>query len=75
MVSFPATPQNVKLKGLRVGTRLMADDGFTCIRSGARLAVMRDKGGAFVKCSEGKHHLDGQLRDDGTLSGFWLVKP
>jgi hypothetical protein len=60
-----------RLDGLKVGDTLFADDGFTCMRPGV-LSVKQDGHGLYVKCRDGHHYLDGQLREDGTLSG--LVK-
>lgn len=40
----------VKLKGLRKGTRVQVDGGFTCLPAGAIRTVLRDKDGAYIRC-------------------------
>ncbi len=60
---------------VKVGTELIADGGFTCIRENAVLIVKQDDGGLFVDCDdEGhKHYLDGQLDDGEVYIGFELA--
>lgn len=49
-----------------VGTRLIADDGFTCLDEGALRVVRQDAHGhLFIDCSCGKHYLDGQASGAG----------
>lgn len=43
------------------GTRLVADDGFTCLDEGQVCCVQKNNHGLFVTCAEGQHYLDGQL--------------
>lgn len=62
-----------KLEDVRAGDKLMADSGFTCVDHGAVLKVERDDEGLFVTCRDGKHHLDGQLDEDGYLVGLAWV--
>lgn len=57
---------------VKVGTKLRADGGFTCLRDGDELTVESDDGGLFVRCSSGTHHLDGQLRR-GRYIGLTVV--
>lgn len=64
-----------KLSELVPGRKLIADGGFTCIKDGAVLEVMRDQSGElYVPCSEGHHNLEGQFSeiDHNHLVGFWL---
>jgi hypothetical protein len=63
-----------RLGGLKAGDTLFADDGFTCMRAGVK-AVQQDEHGLYVKCRDGHHYLDGQLKDDGTLSGLVKLHP
>lgn len=56
------------------GTKLIADDGFTCIAEDAILTVeAREDGTLFVRCDDGEHCLDGQLEDGGRYIGFTLA--
>lgn len=73
-----------KLKSLKPGDKLIADGGFTCIPPYAKRTVMKDKATLrpkwdsplYVKCSEGKHFLDGQLNSKGEVVGLRkVVKP
>jgi len=57
---------------VKVGTKLRADDGFTCLRDGDELTVEGDDKGLFVRCDEGSHYLDGQL-ERGRYVGLTLV--
>ena len=58
-----------------VGTKLIADGGFTCLRAGDVLTVdIDDHGGLFVPCDAGQHRLDGQLDDGDEYIGFQLAK-
>ncbi|HWT12265.1 MAG TPA: hypothetical protein VN231_05900 [Allosphingosinicella sp.] len=55
------------------GDILIADGDFTCIDAGTRLTVERDlhSPDLYVRCSEGKHYLDGQLDDQGRYVGLF----
>ena len=57
---------------VKYGDKLIADDGFTCIKEGAVLTVKENEDGdLYVQCDHDKHFLDGQIDyDDGTLVGF-----
>ena len=59
---------------VKVGTVLIADGGFTCIKEGAELAAQEDSAGLFVPCADGHHYLDGQL-DDGDVYIGLRLKP
>ena len=48
------------------GSKLKADDGFTCIEPDAIVTVVEDSHGLYVPCDDGKHYLCGQLSDDET---------
>lgn len=63
------------LSALKVGDKLKADAGFTCLADGAEVEVQAlDDGSLFIACSEGEHHLDGQKDDaTGRLTGLTLV--
>jgi len=64
------------LKDLKAGHRVQADAGFTCIVPDAILDVKATDGGAlFVVCADGKHFLEGQEEEDGSLVGFRLHQP
>lgn len=67
------TLQPAKLSQVKAGTKLVADDGFTCMGLGMVRTVQDDgRGELFVQCRSGRHSLDGQLSDeDGdTLVGL-----
>ncbi len=58
------------------GTKLRADDGFTCIRAGSILEVKLDPDfpapyNLYVDCSDGRHFIDGQIDNDSQqMIGF-----
>lgn len=64
----PATKTNVS-----VGTRLIADGGFSCVKERAELVIGQDDGGLFFPCGRGVHHIDGQLDADGGYIGLYLA--
>lgn len=78
---FLALPK-VANDAAKVGDRLVADHGFTCIKDGAVLVVGTDGGTAdslYVRCGgprgksnrhDEKHYLSGQFGDDGFLVGL-----
>lgn len=75
--------QPLKLSDIRPGTKLRADEAFTCLPHGHMCEVHEDEHGLYVHCCgpEGahtnyadKHFLDGQLNDDGEIVGFELVR-
>lgn len=53
----------MKLSDVKVGDKLRADAGFTCLRDGEIVTVQEDAGGKYVPCADGKHYLDGQRAD------------
>lgn len=76
-------------KNMKPGVVLECDDGFTCIRSGAKRTVLRRAGRLkgvtkeyakdpfarlYIDCKCGGHSLDGQLGDHGELIGLYKVK-
>lgn len=51
----------VLVETVKEGTVLIADGGFTCMSEGSRYIVEIDDEGPYVRCSRGKHHLNGQV--------------
>ena len=64
----------IPISKVRKGTKLICDDGFTCMNDQARKTVRRDKDGLYVLCSEGHHYLDSQITGKNYV-GFWKAKP
>jgi len=66
--------KKVKLSELKVGDSLIADEGFSCLLNGECVTVEKDLVNLFVRCSDGKHFLDGQVsfEDHDTLIGLTL---
>lgn len=82
------------LRRVTDGTILIADDGFTCMKDHSEHKVFRDhkdlcsfgiqppmnsRSRLYVRCKEGRHHLDGQECDAGEHGmrgphyiGFWI---
>lgn len=54
------------------GTILVADSGFTCIKSNDQLIVRSGPSGLYVDCEEGKHLLDGQIIKDGHCEPYYV---
>lgn len=65
----------VPVGSVAVGTKLICDDGFTCLKDHAVVEVKEDdEGDLYVPCAEGEHGLDGQVDDAGeNYVGFWLA--
>lgn len=65
----------VPISRVKAGTKLVTDDGFTCMKDHAHRTVMKDRNGElYVRCDEGHHGLDGQITDDGHhYTGFWFA--
>lgn len=63
------------VKKVKPGTRLITDDGFTCMGDHVtRIVKMGRKGELFVSCAQGRHRLDGQLDAAGkNYVGFWIA--
>ena len=60
-----------KLSELKPGDILIPDGGFTCMKEGARMKVVKDKDGSlFLPCNCGGHSLDGQADDGEHLVGL-----
>ena len=70
------TVKYAELSEVRAGTKLRADGGFTCIPEGQELVVQsdHDRSPLYVRCSEGRHFLDGQLNNDGEYVGLSLAQ-
>lgn len=49
----------MKLRDLKAGDTVFADDGFPCLRSGHHI-VQQDDAGLFITCDNGHHYLSGQ---------------
>lgn len=75
-----------QLSDVKVNDKLVADDGFTCLREGEIVTVEADDGGLFVRCCahdegdygkpvddtrDGHHYLDGQENEDGECVGLF----
>lgn len=70
-----------KLSQLKLGDKLRADGGFTCIDEGAVLEIRADDDGELyvdcrgsedaTDCGPGLHYLDGQADDGEHLVGFY----
>lgn len=71
-------------KTCKIGDKIIADAGFTCIPEGTVCHVWGDRQGLFVRCQgedqdepvKGKarrqrHYLDGQLNEYGEYVGFY----
>ena len=66
----------VNIEDLQAGDVLVADGGFTCLKEGQHVHVeRRDSGELFVRCSEGKHLLEGQLDFGGNKTLVGLTRP
>lgn len=62
-----------KLSELKVGDVLVADDGFGCLKAGAKRDVRKqtETGELFIVCVDGCHILDGQADDGEHLIGLY----
>ena len=62
-----------KLSELRVGDKVVVDDGFDYMAPWSELQVFEDERGELaIVCNEGQHTLDGQIMDDGdSLMGVY----
>ena len=54
--------KDVTFAELQVGMKVVADECFTCLVTGAHRTVRVGDGNGefFIACSEGRHYLDGQ---------------
>lgn len=55
----------MKLSDLKAGDQIKTDDGFSCMSEGLHVVEWDNYNGWFVRCSEGKHCLDGQEDERG----------
>lgn len=65
----------VPISAVHPGSKLVCDDGFTCMKDHAVRTVWAapNGGGLYVRCDDGQHFLDGQESDDGVFYvGFWF---
>ena len=58
----------MKLEEVKVGDKLVADSGFSCIDEGSVLTVMQALGEKYVSCRFGNHYLVAEC--NGDLVGF-----
>lgn len=64
----------MKILNVKVGDKLVADGGFTCLAEGSINTVcQKGNGPLFIRCKEGDHILLGQTDKDGNLVGLSLV--
>jgi len=78
----PTTPSGLALtpaKAVKPGTRLIVDEGFTCLQEREVVTVLANShGDLFVRCGDGRaetHFLEAQLDAGGeNYVGFWLAK-
>lgn len=62
-----------KLSELKVGDKLEADGGFTCMNKGQVFDVQREGARLFIACREEYHDLQGQADDGEHLVGLYKV--
>ena len=60
----------MKLDELEPGDRVKGFRDWGCVPALAVRTVRACEGGLFVKCTHGRHFLDGQVGDDGHLVGM-----
>ena len=70
---------HIPVSKVKPGVWLTCDDGFTCLKSGARRKVMQTRPGRslYIRCDEGEHHLVGQhdvKNGKEVYVGFWIWK-
>lgn len=58
------------LAELKVGDKLITDNGFTCLGDRVIVEVKEAKGEFFVECSKGEHFLLGQEDEQGECVGL-----
>lgn len=56
------------------GSIVYPDDNFSCMQMNIRKAVFYCDDGLYIKCSHGKHFLDGQLNINNEYVGLSLTK-
>lgn len=60
----------VKEGDLKAGDKVTFDDAFTCLSQETQCTVYEEAGNLIVRCTHGKHFLDGQL-EDGVYVGVY----
>lgn len=50
----------IPIAEVKVGDKLVADGGFTCLKEGEVVEVKKDGLGLYVDCTYFHHYLDGQ---------------
>lgn len=61
----------LKLAEAAVGKMVKVDGDFTCLAPWSEHAIEHDGDGAFIRCSDGKHHLSGQADDGENCIGVY----
>jgi hypothetical protein len=67
-----------KVADVDIGSKLVVDDGFACIKPRTVRHVWGNRTGLFVKCRCGRHYLDGQIEPHANGAfyvGMYLVEP
>jgi len=62
----------MKLTDLKVKDKIRITNN-DCVPAHAIKEVKKDRQGLYVTCTDGKHYLEGQLREDGELAGVERV--
>jgi hypothetical protein len=60
---------------VKAGDKLVTDGGFTCITGDKVVIIQEDDKGLYFECAAGKHYIDGQEDDDGSLIGLSPWEP
>lgn len=61
------------IKNIKEGDRVQCDGDFTCIPANAIRIVRKSDEGLYIKCSEGEHYLDGQIKQHYYI-GLYPIK-
>ena len=61
----------LKETDIKLGKKIILDDGFTC-HPGGKSTIQADEFGWFFPCSHGNHYIDGQIDgESGDLIGVY----